>query len=65
MVPGEPVIVDQIEADTPAAEAGIKQGDRIVAMDGTPLLAIEAMIDRLQQTKDKPVDLTVLRGTRL
>ncbi len=60
--PEQPVIVDQIEANTPAAAAGIKQGDRIVAMDGTPLLAIEAMIDRLQQTKDKPVDLTVLRG---
>jgi regulator of sigma E protease len=59
--PEQPVIVDQIEANTPAAAAGIKQGDRIIAMDGTPLLAIEAMIDRLQQTKDKPVDLTVLR----
>jgi regulator of sigma E protease len=61
--PEQPVIVEQIEANTPAAAAGIKQGDRIVAMDGTPLLAIEAMIDRLQQTKDKPVDLTVLRGS--
>jgi regulator of sigma E protease len=60
--PEQPVIVEQIESNTPAAAAGIKQGDRIVAMDGTPLLAIEAMIDRLQQTKDKPVDLTVLRG---
>jgi len=59
--PEQPVIVEQIEANTPAAAAGIKQGDRIVAMDGTPLLAIEAMIDQLQQTKDKPVDLTVLR----
>ncbi|MFZ0818047.1 MAG: RIP metalloprotease RseP, partial [Candidatus Sulfotelmatobacter sp.] len=51
----------QIEANTPAAAAGLKQGDHIVAMDGKPLLAIEAMIDQLQQTKDKPVDLTVLR----
>jgi regulator of sigma E protease len=59
--PEQPVIVEQIEANTPAAAAGLKQGDRIVAMDGTPLLAIEAMIDQLQQTKDKPVDLTVLR----
>jgi regulator of sigma E protease len=59
--PEQPVIVDQIEANTPAAAAGIKQGDRIVALDGKPLLAIEAMIDQLQLTKDKPVDLTVLR----
>jgi regulator of sigma E protease len=62
--PEEPVIVDQIEANTPAAKAGIKEGDRIVALDGQPLLSIEAMIDRLQQTKDKAVDLTVIRGNQ-
>jgi regulator of sigma E protease len=62
--PEEPVIVDQIEPNTPAAKAGIKEGDRIVALDGQPLLSIEAMIDRLQQTKDKPVDLTVIRGNQ-
>jgi regulator of sigma E protease len=60
--PEDPVIVDQIEADTPAAKAGMKTGDRIVAIDGQPLLSIEAMIDQLQQTKDKPVDVTVSRG---
>jgi regulator of sigma E protease len=60
--PEEPVIVDQVETNTPAAKAGIKEGDRIVALDGQPLRSIEAMIDRLQQTKDKPVDLTVIRG---
>jgi regulator of sigma E protease len=62
--PEEPVIVDQVEPDTPAARSGIEEGDRIVALDGQPLLAIEAMIDRLQQTKEKPVDLTVIRGNQ-
>jgi regulator of sigma E protease len=62
--PEDPVIVDQIEADTPAAKAGMKTGDRIVAIDGQPLLSIEAMIDQLQQTKDKPVDVTVSRGSQ-
>jgi regulator of sigma E protease len=60
--PEEPVIVDQVEANTPAARAGLKEGDRIVALDGQPLHAIEAMIDQLQQTKENPVDLTVIRG---
>jgi regulator of sigma E protease len=62
--PEEPVIVDRIEADTPAAKAGIQEGDRILAMDGQPLDSIEAMIDQLQQTKEKPVDLSVLRGSQ-
>jgi regulator of sigma E protease len=60
--PEEPVIVDQIEDGTPAAKAGMKEGDRIIALDGQPLLSIESMIDQLQQTKEKPVDLTVNRG---
>jgi regulator of sigma E protease len=62
--PEGPVIVDQIESGTPAAKAGIKEGDRIVALDGQPLLSIEAMIDHLQQTKESPVDLTVIRGSQ-
>ncbi len=60
--PEDPVIVGQLEAGTPAAMGGLKEDDRIVALDGKPLVSIEAMIERLQQTKDTPVDLTVIRG---
>jgi regulator of sigma E protease len=62
--PEDPVIVDRIEANTPASKAGLQRGDRIVALDGQPLLSIEAMIDQLQQTKENPVDLTVIRGSQ-
>jgi regulator of sigma E protease len=57
----ESVIVGDMEPGMPAAKAGFKEGDKIIAMDGTPLPSIDAMIENLQQTKDKPVDLTVLR----
>src|SRR6202045_1553221 len=60
--PGGPVVVGRVESGTPAAKAGIKEDDRIVALDGQPLPSIESMIERLQETKDKPVDLTVIRG---
>ena len=33
-------------------------------MNGKPLVSIDEMIERLQQTKDQPVDLTVLRGNQ-
>jgi regulator of sigma E protease len=62
--PEDPVIVDQIEPNTPAAKAGMQEDDRIVALDGKPLHSIDAMIDSLQQTKGNPVDLTVLRGNQ-
>src|SRR5258708_8135855 len=59
--PGESVVVGRVESGTPAAKAGIKEDDRIIALDGQPLPSIESMIERLQQTKDKPVDLTLIR----
>jgi regulator of sigma E protease len=62
--PEEPVIVGHIEAGTPASKSGLTEDDRIVAMNGTPLVSIESMIERLQQTKTEPVDLTVLRGNQ-
>jgi regulator of sigma E protease len=62
--PEDPVIIGQLDPNKPAAKAGLKEDDRIVALDGKPLVSIEAMIESLQQTKDKPVDLTVLRGTQ-
>ena len=62
--PEEPVIVGRVEADTPAAQAGLAEDDRIVAMNGKPLVSIESMIERLQQSKDAPVDLTVIRGNQ-
>jgi regulator of sigma E protease len=62
--PEEPVMVGRVEADTPAAKAGLKEDDRIVAMNGESLPSIESMIDRLQQTKNQPVDLTVVRGSQ-
>ncbi len=62
--PAEPVVVGRLEAGTPAAKAGIQENDRIVALDGKPLPSIESMIERLQETKDKPVDLTVIRGNQ-
>ena len=62
--PEDPVIVGQVEPNTPAANAGLKEDDRIVALDGKPLVSLEAMIDGLQETKESPVDLTVIRGSQ-
>jgi|SRR5579871_1278147 regulator of sigma E protease len=62
--PEEPVVIGRVDPDLPAAKAGLKEDDRIVAMDGKPVPSIEAMIDSLQQTKDKPVNLTVERGSQ-
>jgi len=58
------VVVGRTDPDLPAARAGIKEDDRIVALDGQPVHSIEAVIDNLQKTKEQPVDLTVLRDNQ-
>jgi regulator of sigma E protease len=45
----------------PAEKAGIKVGDQILSVDGESIPALEAMIETLKRTKDKPIDMTVLR----
>jgi regulator of sigma E protease len=59
--PNQAIVVADLEAGMPAEKAGIKDGDEIVALDGKPVPAIDALIESLQQTKDKPVDVAVLR----
>jgi regulator of sigma E protease len=60
--PYEQVVIGDLEPGMPAAKAGLKPGDKIIAMDGKPVPSIQAMIDSLQQTKNKPLQLTVERG---
>jgi regulator of sigma E protease len=62
--PSQAIVVADLEAGMPAEKAGIKDGDQIVALDGKPVPAIDALIESLQQTKDKPVDVQVLRDRR-
>jgi len=63
--PDEPVIVGDIESGLPADRIGIKPGDRIIALDGQPVSSIQVMIERLQQTKSKPLQLTVDRSGKI
>ncbi len=56
-----PVIIGDLESDMPGAKAGLREGDKIVSMDGQPLATIQEMIDHLQQTKSKPIQLVVER----
>ncbi len=61
-VPKEPNIITDLDPDLPAAKAGMKEGDEIIAVNGRPLPAIAALIEMLKQTKDQPIQVTVLRN---
>jgi regulator of sigma E protease len=53
--------VTDLEAGMPAERAGIKVGDEIVSVDGQPIPAVEALIETLKRTQDKPIEITVRR----
>jgi regulator of sigma E protease len=55
------VIITDLVEGMPAEKAGLKEGDKIVSMDGKPVPALAAMIESLKVTKDQPITLTVLR----
>ena len=55
-VPKQPAVtITDLEAGMPAEKAGLQPGDEIIAADGRPIPALEAMIDTLKQTKDQPI----------
>jgi len=56
-----PIDVDQTVPGSPAASAGLKGGDSIVAVDGHAFHTVEPLLDYLQQGQGKPVTLTVQR----
>lgn len=66
-VPEPGVLIPQVmSSDSPAAQAGIKPGDVIVAADGedfgTDEDTVKTLISIIQNSPDRPVDLTLQRG---
>jgi regulator of sigma E protease len=60
-VPEQPMKITELEPTMPAAKAGMKVGDEVLAIDGTPVRSTPSLLRRLQESKDKPVEITVLR----
>jgi regulator of sigma E protease len=57
-----PLKIDAIEDDMPAAKAGLKPGDEIIAADTQPIHSIFSFVAYLQDHNQSPLDLTVKRG---
>ena len=55
------VTITDLVSGMPAEKAGLKEGDQILALDGKPVPALAAMVESLKETKDKPINLTVVR----
>ena len=56
------MVIGRLDPGLPAAKAGLKEDDKIVALNGQPVPSIESIIDSLQQTKEQPVIVSAQRG---
>jgi regulator of sigma E protease len=55
------LVIDKVLPDSPAAVAGLRKGDQLVALDGQPLLAEYAIYDHLKSSPTAPMAFSVLR----
>jgi regulator of sigma E protease len=66
LVADRPIQIAQLEPTMPAAKAGLRAGDLVVAVNDQPLSSIEALLGFLEQNQDKPATITVARdGQRM
>jgi regulator of sigma E protease len=57
-----PIIVGSVEEGTPASEAGLKAGDRILAVNGEPVRSSEQVSQFVRDHPKQPITLHVSRG---
>ena len=54
-------VIDSVIAGRPAAAAGLRVGDSIVAIGGTPVSAWPEIVERVGQSPGTPIDIDVVR----
>jgi regulator of sigma E protease len=64
IAPAEEFIVYEVTPGSPAARAGLRPNDQIVALDGLPVLHSIVFVDHLRNNVDRPIALTVLHAGR-
>jgi regulator of sigma E protease len=54
-------VIGEVQPDSVAAEVGLQTGDRIVAIDGTPIESFQEVAETVQFGLDQPLELTFER----
>jgi serine protease Do len=57
------LLIRDVTDASPAARAGLAQGDLIVAAAGQPVRSVDDLFDALQAARDRTLELNIVRGT--
>ncbi len=60
-MPG-PITIQTVMPGTPAAQAGLRPGDSILAVDGQPFHSVTSLLAYMQAGKGKPISLLIRRN---
>ena len=58
----KPVVIGRVENGSPAADAGLQPGDRVVAINGTNIRNWQQLVTFVQENKAAPLNVTVERN---
>jgi regulator of sigma E protease len=61
--PQSPAVLGDIEADGPAAKAGLRKGDQVVQFDGQPVATFEQLSKLIEAQPGREVAFEVMRNT--
>jgi regulator of sigma E protease len=60
--PYVPLVIEKVDPGEPASQAGLKDGDSIIALNGKPIYFWPLIVQKLREGNGEEVGLTVLRG---
>lgn len=61
-IPYIPTVIGSLKADSPAARAGLRPGDQVLAVQGQKVTRWEELSSRIRQHGERPLTLTIRRG---
>src|SRR5579864_7294424 len=62
--PPQPAVIDEVVIGFPAERAGIKAGDKIVALNGKPVVTWYQLLDGVRNSDGHPLQFTVQRDSK-